>query len=581
MDGPRRRDGRTQDDSTVPTNRPRSDALLRIPLDAMRASAIVLDDDGVIVAANDVALGMLGRSLVELVGEDFHDLLHRDDHGHTMPRTRCPLRKALLEGCTEHGDSGRFALGDGSLVPLSWFVTPFALDAGAPGGLVLLYEKAKVELAKNGEEASAPLTELERLALLAETTTRLTSTLDVDEALHRLVALTVPRLADWAVFDLLTERDEVTRTLVMEHKDGVLIAREDLQGPMPPVPEESPMPLSRALRGAASSLAGPSTYQGEPDSGIAVEQRRLFTATGMHSAIIAPIRGLRDVLGALTLGRSQRPVPFTAADLPLLEDLTRRTGLALDNARLYQRQRKVAETMQRHLLPQLPSVPGLEMMTRYLPAPHASSVGGDWYDAFALSPGAHALAIGDVVGHDLDAAAGMAQVRNMLRAFAWSQPSADPSAVVKQLDEAVMHIVEVPMVTMILGRISRGEDGLWLLRWTNAGHPPPLLVTHDGQARYLDDAHGILLGTGADRPRPDMVTVLPPRATLLLYTDGLVESPHRSIDRGLDRLRRHAASLARRPLPRFCDALLHEVRPDDNDDDVAMLALRTPPRSRE
>ncbi|MGW5788696.1 SpoIIE family protein phosphatase [Streptomyces sp. NPDC003757] len=581
MDGPRRRDGRTQDDSTVPTNRPRSDALLRIPLDAMRASAIVLDDDGVIVAANDVALGMLGRSLVELVGEDFHDLLHRDDHGHTMPRTRCPLRKALLEGCTEHGDSGRFVLGDGSLAPLSWFVTPFALDAGAPGGLVLLYEQAKVELAKNGEEASAALTELERLALLAETTTRLTSTLDVDEALHRLVALTVPRLADWAVFDLLTERDEVTRTLVMEHKDGVLIAREDLQGPMPPVPEESPMPLSRALRGAASSLAGPSTYQGEPDSGIAVEQRRLFTATGMHSAIIAPIRGLRDVLGALTLGRSQRPAPFTAADLPLLEDLTRRTGLALDNARLYQRQRKVAETMQRHLLPQLPSVPGLEMTTRYLPAPHASSVGGDWYDAFALSLGTHALAIGDVVGHDLDAAAGMAQVRNMLRAFAWSQPSADPSAVVKQLDEAVMHIVEVPMVTMILGRISRGEDSLWRLRWTNAGHPPPLLVTHDGQARYLDDAHGILLGTGADRPRPDTVTVLPPRATLLLYTDGLVESPHRSIDRGLDRLRRHAASLARRPLPRFCDALLHEVRPDDNDDDVAMLALRTPPRSRE
>ncbi|MGV9282009.1 SpoIIE family protein phosphatase [Streptomyces sp. NPDC003730] len=581
MDGPRRRDGRTQDDSTVPTNRPRSDALLRIPLDAMRASAIVLDDDGVIVAANDVALGMLGRSLVELVGEDFHDLLHRDDHGHTMPRTRCPLRKALLEGCTEHGDSGRFVLGDGSLAPLSWFVTPFALDAGAPGGLVLLYEQAKVELAKNGEEASAALTELERLALLAETTTRLTSTLDVAEALHRLVALTVPRLADWAVFDLLTERDEVTRTLVMEHKDGVLIAREDLQGPMPPVPEESPMPLSRALRGAASSLAGPSTYQGEPDSGIAVEQRRLFTATGMHSAIIAPIRGLRDVLGALTLGRSQRPAPFTAADLPLLEDLTRRTGLALDNARLYQRQRKVAETMQRHLLPQLPSVPGLEMTTRYLPAPHASSVGGDWYDAFALSLGTHALAIGDVVGHDLDAAAGMAQVRNMLRAFAWSQPSADPSAVVKQLDEAVMHIVEVPMVTMILGRISRGEDSLWRLRWTNAGHPPPLLVTHDGQARYLDDAHGILLGTGADRPRPDTVTVLPPRATLLLYTDGLVESPHRSIDRGLDRLRRHAASLARRPLPRFCDALLHEVRPDDNDDDVAMLALRTPPRSRE
>ncbi|PPS90823.1 SpoIIE family protein phosphatase [Streptomyces sp. MH60] len=580
MDGPPRRDGRTQHDSPEPRNRPRPDALRHITLDDVPTSTIVLDDDGAIVAANDAALRMLGRSLVELVGEDFHDLLHRDDHGHTMPRTSCPLRRALLEGSTSHGDTGRFVLGDGSLVPLSWVVTPYALGAKAPGGLVLLYKPTAVTLAKGDAGAPAPLTELERLALLAETTTTLTSTLDVDEALHRLVALTVPRLADWAVFDLLTERDEVTRALVMEHKDGVLIEREDLQGPMPPVPEESPMPLSRALRGVASSLAGPSTYQGEPDSGIAVEQLRLFTTTGMHSAIIAPIRGLRDVLGALTLGRSQRPDAFTAADLPLLEDLTRRTGLALDNARLYQRQRKVAETMQRHLLPQLPSVPGLEMTTRYLPAPHASSVGGDWYDAFALSPDVHALAIGDVVGHDLDAAAGMAQVRNMLRAFAWSQPTADPSAVVKQLDEAVMHIAEVPMVTMILGRIWRGDDGLWHLRWTNAGHPPPLLIAHDGQARYLDDAHGVLLGTGADRPRPDTVTVLPPRATLLLYTDGLVESPHHSIDRGLDRLRRHAASLARRPLPRFCDSLLHEVRPDDNDDDVAMLALRTPDRSQ-
>ncbi|WUW66076.1 SpoIIE family protein phosphatase [Streptomyces sp. NBC_01455] len=351
------------------------------------------------------------------------------------------------------------------------------------------------------------------------------------------------------------------------------------QGPMPPVPEESPMPLSRALRGAASSLAGPATYQGPPDSGIAVEQGRLFTETGMHSAVIAPIRGLRDVLGALTLGRSRHPRAFTAADLPLLEDITRRAGLALDNARLYQRQRKVAETMQRHLLPQLPTVPGVDMTARYVPAAHASSVGGDWYDAFALTDSSHALVIGDVVGHDLDAAAGMAQVRNMLRAFTWSQPEAMPSAVVAQLDNAVKHVAEVPMATMILATLSLGDDELWRLCWTNAGHPPPLLVSHDGRARYLIDVHGILLGTGVTRPRPDVFTVLPPRTTVLLYTDGLVESPHHSIDHGLDRLRRHAASLAHRPLDAFCDLLMEQARPSDNDDDVAMLALRTPDRA--
>ncbi|MFF0025003.1 SpoIIE family protein phosphatase [Streptomyces sp. NPDC005496] len=562
--------------SPVPGHQERSGALPGTMVEDMHAAAVLVDDDGLMLAANRAARDVLGRSAEDLVGQDSHDLLHRDCHGHAMPRTRCAMRKALLTRRTEQGDTEWFERGDGTLIGLSWMVTPYALDSGRTGALVLLHGVQREGPSQGAEGISAPLTELDRLALLAETTTQLTSTLDIDEALHRLAALTVPRLADWAIFDLLTDRDEVRRALVMEHKDGILVQRDDLQGPMPPVPELSPMPLSRALRGAASSLAGPSTYQGPPDSGIAVEQQRLFTETGMHSAAIAPIRGLRDVLGALTLGRSQRPGAFTAGDLPLLEDLTRRAGLALDNARLYERQRKVAETMQRHLLPQLPTVPGVEMTARYVPAPHASSVGGDWYDAFTLADSAHALVIGDVVGHDLDAAAGMAQVRNMLRAFAWSQPDSVPSAIVTQLDEAVRHIAEVPMATMILATLARRDDGLWALHWTNAGHPPPLLVGHDGQTRYLDDAHGILLGTGLTRARPDAITVLPPRSTLLLYTDGLVETPHRSIDHGLDRLRRHAAALAHRPLDSFCDSLLEQVRPTDNDDDVAMLALRTP-----
>ncbi|HET9380099.1 MAG TPA: SpoIIE family protein phosphatase [Streptomyces sp.] len=559
-------------DIPVPGHRTPPGAPLEETLESVGTAAVVMDDDGLIVGANKAAQEVLGRG-AEAFGQDFHDLLHRDEQGHRMSRTRCPMRAALLARDTRHGDTAWFARGDGTLVRLSWLVTPYAAGSGA---LVLLYASKQQAAGDSDDRFSARLTELDRLALLAETTTQLTSTLDVDEALHRLAALTVPRLADWAVFDLLTEGDEVRRVLVMEHRNGTRVERVDLQGPMPPVPEESPMPLSRALRGAASSLAGPSTYHGPPDSGIAVEQQRLFTATGMHSAAIAPIRGLRDVLGALTLGRSQRHSPFTRDDLPLLEDLTRRTGLALDNARLYQRQRTVAETMQRHLLPQLPSVPGLEMTARYLPSPDASSVGGDWYDAFALTGSTHALAIGDVVGHDLDAAAGMAQVRNMLRAFAWSQPAAAPSTVVKQLDEAVMHVAEVPMATMVLARLTAGDEGLWELRWTNAGHPPPLLVTYDGRARYLTEAHGILLGTGVTRPRPDAVTVLPPRATLLLYTDGLIESPQDSIDQGMSRLSRHAAALAHRPLDSLCDALLEEVRPDANDDDVAILALRTP-----
>jgi PAS domain S-box-containing protein len=555
---------------------PAASAALAGTLEAIGAGAYVVDDEGRIIAVNARAEHLLGRSAAELVGHDAHDLLHRGPQGQPLPRTQCAMRQAFHANRAAQIEEDWFSHSDGSVLRISWLITPFAVG-DAPGfTLVVFYAADHPEaLAPQPQPASPPLTELQRLALLAETTTRLTSTLDVDEALHRLVALVVPRLADWAVVDLITERDEVWRTLVVHAENDKLVQREELQGPMPPVPEESPMPLSRALRGVSSTLAGPQTYQGAPDSGIAVEQRRLFDATGMHSAAIAPIRSTRAVLGALTVGRGDNPADFTPEDLPLIEDIARRAGLALDNARLYQRQRKVAETMQNHLLPQMPGVPGLEMTVRYLPAPESSQVGGDWYDAFPLSDASTALAIGDVVGHDLEAAAGMAQVRNMLRAYAWSQTE-PPSRIVERLDGAIQHITDVTMATMIFARIEPAGDGHWQLSWTNAGHPPPLLVSKDGLTSYLTDGHGILLGTQSNVSRPDATALLPPGSTLVLYTDGLIEEPRQNLDEGLNRLRQHAAALAHRPLASFTDHLLRRVRPVGNTDDVALLALRVP-----
>ncbi|WP_059008789.1 SpoIIE family protein phosphatase [Streptomyces specialis] len=536
----------------------------------------VVDDEGRIVDVNRRAETLLRRDAADLLGQDAHDLLHRDSSGHSLPRAQCPMMHAFLDRRTVQADRGWFQRGDGSPLPMAWMVTPYEIGGKAAGAMVLFHETTSAEVTEwERHDPAAPLSELDRLALLAETTTLLTSTLDTDEALRRLVRLVVPRLADWAVVDLITEHGEVWRTAVVGHDNGVLAPREDLQGPMPPVPPESPMPLSRALRGAASTLAGPENYQGPPDSGIAVAQAELFRATGMHSAAIAPIRGLREVIGALTLGRSGPSGAFGGVELSLLNDICRRAGLALDNARLYQRQRRVAETMQRHLLPQLPDVPGLEMTARYVPAPQASQVGGDWYDAFVLPNGVTALAIGDVVGHDLDAAAGMAQVRNMLRAHAWSHGE-PPSSIVERLEQSVVHLAEASLATLVFGQLEQLTDGTWQLRWTNAGHPPPLLIEAAGQSRFLDAGAGLLLGTGIAAVRTDAVVCLPPLATLVFYTDGLVESPGRSIDEGLARLRRHAAALAHRPLDTFCDLLLDRVRPVANEDDVALLALRIP-----
>ncbi|GGW99136.1 hypothetical protein GCM10010297_21310 [Streptomyces malachitofuscus] len=536
--------------------------------------AYVVDAQGRIVAVNAVAERLLKRSAGELVMSDAHDLLHRNARGGPIPRAQCRMRPAFMAGRPAQAELEWFERGDGSLLPVSWTLAPVDIGSGDMSMLLLFQPRDDhTEPAVRLDHGGGALLELDKLALLAEMTTQLTSTLSVDEALRRLVSLVLPRLADWAVIDLISERDEVWRSKVVHMENGTLVSRRDLEGPMAPVPAESVMPLSRALRGVASTIAEPQTYDRSPDTGIAVEQRRLFEATGMHSAAIAPIRGLREVLGALTLGRSERPEKFTPADLALLEDITRRAGLALDNARLYQRQRKVAETMQRYLLPQLPRVAGLEMTSRYLPAPDASHVGGDWYDAFALADDATALVIGDVSGHDLDAAAGMSQLRNVLRSYAWAQKE-PPSRVVERVDRAVLRITDVSMATLVLATLTAGENGQWELQWTNAGHPPPLLVTHEGVARYLTENSGILLGTGTDRPRSDASEILPLGSTLVLYTDGLVESPSHSIDDGLERLRRNAAALAHRPVETFTDELLSRARPADNDDDVALLALR-------
>ncbi|WP_329416318.1 SpoIIE family protein phosphatase [Streptomyces sp. NBC_00704] len=568
----------SEQSETRATRRPGAPATpLTDVLEAVRAGAYVVDEQGRVLAMNSRTEKLLDWSPEDLVGHDAHDLLHRDAHGQPLPRTQCSMRQAFHAGRPAQADEDHFARADGSVLPISWLITPLDFTGLENCTLVIFHPRHLEETDTAPAPAATLLPELERLALLAATTTQLTSTLDVDEALRRLVTLVVPRLADWVIIDLITERDEVWRTVVVE-SDGVSLTRHDeLEGPMPPIPEESPMPLSRALRGVASTLAGPQTYQGAPDSGIAVEQRRLFDATGIHSAAIAPIRSTRAVLGALTLGRAAQPGNYNPADLPLIEDIARRAGLALDNARLYQRQRKVAETMQNHLLPQMPRVPGLQMTVRYLPAPDASQVGGDWYDAFRLSDGSTALAVGDVVGHDLEAAAGMAQVRNMLRAYAWALQE-PPSAIVDRLDEAVMHITDVAMATLILAKIQEEDAGRWKLTWTNAGHPPPLLISHDGLAEYLTEGHGILLGTGARRPRADATALLPPGSTLVLYTDGLIEEPGHTLDEGLNRLRQHAAALAHRPLASFTDQLLRRVRPQANDDDVALLALRAPAR---
>ncbi|WP_433395241.1 SpoIIE family protein phosphatase [Streptomyces sp. CA-146814] len=547
---------------------------LAAALDRLGVGVLALDGQKRIVWTNTASLALLSCSAEEIVGLDLRALLHPDVR--QVPSCRAAEED---DGAPTDTPEGRTWLArcDGSPVPVRWFPLSVKDDAGS--GVRLLAFDADGGARRRPAGPSSPtrtLSERDRLALLADTTAQLIYNIDVDESLRRVVDLLLPRFADWAVIDLITETGEVNRSLVVHAHSGGLKIREDLQGPMPPVPVSSPMPLSKALRGVASTLAGPETYDVPPDSAVAVEQRKLFTATGIKTAAVAPVKGPSEVLGAITLGRTEGDEPFTVTDLDLLENIGRRIGIALENARHYQRQRQAAATMQRYLLPQLPRLTGVEMTARYLPSPDASHVGGDWYDAFPLPNGDTALVIGDVVGHDLEAAAGMAQLRNMLRAYTWAQDD-PPHHTVERLDQAMGHITDVSMATLVLARLTSEPSGHRALRWTNAGHPPPLLLDSTGRTRFLDEGRGILLGASADRSRPEARVLLPPGSTLLFYTDGLIESRCRPLDAGLKQLRGAAAELNRRHLDDFVDELLVRSRPADNDDDVALLAIRIPP----
>jgi serine phosphatase RsbU (regulator of sigma subunit) len=300
-----------------------------------------------------------------------------------------------------------------------------------------------------------------------------------------------------------------------------------------------------------------------------------FERLGADSAIVAPVCARGQVLGALTLVTNTPGRSLSENDLPLVEDLAHRAGLAVDNARLYSLQQQMAQRMQLSLLPRLPDIAPLRVAARYVPARESSEVGGDWYDCFRLADGVPALVIGDIAGHDLQAAVHMSQVRNMTRALAWDR-QASPSEVVGRLDRALNAVGEGMVATMLLARVEGSASGRWRLCWTNAGHPPPLLITRTGETRFLEDGHGHLLGVDLAAPRLDACEALPPESTLLLYTDGLIERRTEPLDRGMTRLRQQTTALSSLDVETFCDRLLGAARAD-NEDDIAVIALRLPP----
>lgn len=261
----------------------------------------------------------------------------------------------------------------------------------------------------------------------------------------------------------------------------------------------------------------------------------------------------------------------TALVFMLVETVARRRDAALT---LYAGEHRFAESLQRRLLPALPELADLELASRYVPASDVHRVGGDWYDIFVLGTGRIAVVIGDVMGHDVEAATAMSQLRSALRAYAID--SDDPGTVIERLGRMIETFDMAPLVTLIYGLLDpAAADGSRLFRWSNAGHPPPILRLPDGTVHELTEATSPLLGApGTDR-RPREERLLPAGSCLLLYTDGLIEVPGVTMSDSIAQLRGVVAATTRDgSADATCTAVLATQVAENRRDDVAIIAVR-------
>ncbi len=393
-----------------------------------------------------------------------------------------------------------------------------------------------------------------RLALQAEVGTAVVTTLEAREVVSRLVRLVVPVLGDWAV----AAADGDPHAFATRHRDSLHQATLHTL-------------MTHAADRPRSAIVSDVLRTGEP----VVITNRDDLWLGASSVLVVPLRARSGSLGYLVLGRSVGA--FEELEIRDAVDVGRRTGLALDNALLYRQQRDYAAVLQQDLLTRMPEPDHLHLWPTYVPADEAAQIGGDWYDAFVQPDGGTVLVVGDVMGHDIQAAAVMAQLRNLVRGIAYDRGDS-PAELLTRVDKALRGLEIELLATVLVARIEQTEAdrerGVRKLRWSSAGHPPPVLMQADGTVATLETEGDLLLGIDPETERVDHVVELLPDSTLVLYTDGLVERRSSPLEHGLARLRQALAGTAGVPLPELSTLVLERMIPGSAEDDVAMLMVR-------
>jgi len=521
------------------------------------------DSTGRLRHVNRALCETVGREPDDLVGRTLEELGPRADEA-----VDAAQRADLMAGRIARYEYERRLSGPaGTSIPVLVSVSLATSQDGAAADLILhiqdLRERRRAERDREQlirAQAAAAQAEAasERLALTQSISVAALGAEDLDGLLRTLLDRLLDALdADRAAI-VLTDGDEqvVARAAggvatVVEREAGLRV--EDVDDVVARVAAER----------------GPVAIRDVPAAGI--ESSSLGPA--ISSLLAVPLVAGGQTIGSLHIGTlTRRDFPDETVDL--LRLAADRASLAIARTRLYEHERRIAQELQRSLLPNvLPPVPGVTLAARYLPGGNGATVGGDWYDAIALPGGRVAVVIGDVVGRGIEAAATMGQMRSALRAILMQAD--DTGAMAEQLNRFALGLGDCMLTTIVLAVF---EPATGILRYTNAGHPPPLILGAGGieDAVYLENIPAPPMGV-MDTPSYVQRTLqLEPGSTLLLYTDGLIEKSTEVLDVGLDRLRDAAAAVgAGGDLDALCEGVVSKLVGAESAqfDDVTMIAL--------